>query len=221
MLYRLTNKSIKTETSRDALKNFFCDLCQKGYARSNELDSHYSSYEHNHRQRLKDMKQMQKDPHAAEKARKAEKKADKAAGLLSVKLDAGKKGGEVKKKGGFKTVFKASGSKEEEKKEDVVEREAEVKTEADVKKEEIKIPGLGSYQPNLEEVDENEEEYEPEISDSVVSWKVEGLFSDENGDDAYDPFHPSGCGQGCDCHLLRARRIASAAGDEKNVWKYF
>jgi hypothetical protein len=164
------------------------------------------------------MRQMQKDPLAAEKARKAEKKADKAAGLMSVKLDSGNKGGEVKKKGGFKTVFKGSGGKEEPKKEDVVEKEVDTKKE-ETKTEDFKIPGLGSYQPKMEE-SADEEEYEPEIGDSMVSWKADGLFDDEDGEDAYDPFQPSGCGDDCNCSLAKARRVAMAVGDEKNVWKY-
>jgi hypothetical protein len=164
------------------------------------------------------MKQMQKDPLAAEKARKAEKKADKAAGLMSVKIESGKKGGEVKKKGGFKTVFKGSGSKDDVKKDDFVEKEVDAKKE-EIKTDDFKIPGLGSYQPKMENADDNEE-YEPEISDSMVSWKAEGLFADENGEDAYDPFQPSGCADGCDCPLSKARKVARAAGDEKNVWKY-
>lgn len=84
----------------------------------NDYEAHLSSYDHSHRQRMKDMKQMVKDPTAGARARKAEAKAD---GLISIKLgEAGatamttapaassaaagfKKGGF--KKSGFKSAF--------------------------------------------------------------------------------------------------------------------
>ena len=53
----------------------------------NDYEAHLGSYDHSHRQRMKDMKQMVKDPTAGARARKAEAKAD---GLISIKLgDAG------------------------------------------------------------------------------------------------------------------------------------
>jgi hypothetical protein len=78
----------------------------------NDYEAHLGSYDHSHRQRMKDMKQMVKDPTAGERARRAEAKAD---GLISIKLggsnDAStsgsssgfKKGGF--KKSGFKSAF--------------------------------------------------------------------------------------------------------------------
>ncbi len=57
----------------------------------NDYEAHLSSYDHSHRQRMKDMKQMVKDPTAGARARKAEAKAD---GLISIKLgDVGGGGG--------------------------------------------------------------------------------------------------------------------------------
>lgn len=53
----------------------------------NELDAHLSSYDHAHRKRLQDMKKMQSDPRAAEKARRAERKEAEKTGLVSIKLD--------------------------------------------------------------------------------------------------------------------------------------
>lgn len=53
------------------------------------------------------MKKLARDPMAAEKARKAEEKANKGSGLISIKLGGEKEG--VKKggfkKGGFKSAF--------------------------------------------------------------------------------------------------------------------
>jgi hypothetical protein len=73
----------------------------------NEYEAHLSSYDHSHKQRLKDMKQMVRDPQAAARARKQEAKAE---GVISIKLDAGgaAAGGGFKKGGFKKTGFKAA-----------------------------------------------------------------------------------------------------------------
>jgi hypothetical protein len=218
------NNLLQNDSSRDALKKFFCELCQKGYARPNELDSHYSSYEHNHRQRLKDMKQMQKDPQAVEKARKAEKRAD-GAGMMKIEEKGGKggKGGVVKKSGGFKTVFKGNAKKEEaDAKVEAKKEGLKPEHEPEAKKDEIKIPGLGLVQPHPEPgAGEDEEDYEPEIADITMDWtQDEKSWDDGEKDDAYDPFQPTHCGNDCTCVLSQARRKARAVGDEKNVWKY-
>ena len=65
----------------------------------NEYDAHLGSYDHSHRQRLKDMRNMVKDPNAAERARKAEAKE---AGFMSIKLSGQSGGSGGFKKGGFK-----------------------------------------------------------------------------------------------------------------------
>ncbi|KAK0295570.1 hypothetical protein LTR54_004952 [Friedmanniomyces endolithicus] len=75
-----------TESAREARKSFFCELCQKGYARMNDFEAHEGSYDHQHRKRLKEMKQLTKDPNAASKAREAERKANEEAGLKSINL---------------------------------------------------------------------------------------------------------------------------------------
>ena len=78
----------------------------------NEYEAHLSSYDHSHKQRLKDMKQLTRDPMASTKARKAEAKANSQSGLISIKLggdsSAGGGAGFKKagfKKGGFKSAF--------------------------------------------------------------------------------------------------------------------
>jgi hypothetical protein len=74
----------------------------------NDYEAHLSSYDHSHKQRLRDMKAMVRDPNASNRARRAEAKAD---GMVSIKLagqDAGgasaaaATGGAGFKKGGFK-----------------------------------------------------------------------------------------------------------------------
>jgi hypothetical protein len=83
----------------------------------NDYEAHLSSYDHSHKQRLKDMRQLTRDPLATEKARKAEAKANAGSGLISIKIGEGgsaKKGGF--KKAGFKSAFalaEESGVKDE------------------------------------------------------------------------------------------------------------
>ncbi|KAG9243422.1 hypothetical protein BJ878DRAFT_535234 [Calycina marina] len=116
-----TNPAPKTDSAREAVKSFYCELCAKGYSRMNEYEAHLSSYDHSHKQRLKDMKQLTRDPLASSKARKAEAKANAGSGLISIKIresggtSAAKKGGF--KKVGFKSAFKTvdgEGGQEEE-----------------------------------------------------------------------------------------------------------
>ncbi|KAJ5975176.1 C2H2 finger domain protein [Penicillium waksmanii] len=76
-----TNPAPKTESARSALSSFTCTLCSKSYSRHPEYEAHIGSYDHQHRKRLQDLKQLSRDPNAAEKARRAERKADAEAGL--------------------------------------------------------------------------------------------------------------------------------------------
>ncbi|KAK6839421.1 hypothetical protein PG987_005287 [Apiospora arundinis] len=80
----------QTASARAARQSFYCELCAKGYSRMNDYEAHLSSYDHSHRQRMKDMKQMVKDPTAGARARKAEARAD---GIISIKLGAAAAGG--------------------------------------------------------------------------------------------------------------------------------
>ena len=110
-----TNPAPKTDSAREAVKSFYCELCSKGDARMNEYEAHLSSYDHSHKQRLKDMRQLSRDPLASTKARKAEEKANTQSGLISIKLggdasasSSGSAGGFKKggfKKAGFKSAF--------------------------------------------------------------------------------------------------------------------
>jgi hypothetical protein len=78
----------------------------------NDYEAHLSSYDHSHKQRLKDMKAMVRDPMAAARARRQEQKDG---GVISIKLGEGaaaagggfKKGGF--KKSGFKSAFVSVG----------------------------------------------------------------------------------------------------------------
>jgi hypothetical protein len=114
----------RTEAARTALKSFYCELCQKGYARLPEWEAHEASYDHQHKKRLKEMKAMSRDPAAAQRARKAERKADEKGGaaLISIKpMKLGTSAGNATakapqgaagsgfKKGGFKSAFGGQG----------------------------------------------------------------------------------------------------------------
>lgn len=107
--------SAKTDSAKAARSAFYCDLCQKGYSRMNEFEAHESSYDHQHRKRLKDMKEMQRQVQTS--GRKEEKGP-----LMSIKLGAGSSkssgGGGGFKKGGFKNAFAPVGADEDVKKED-------------------------------------------------------------------------------------------------------
>ncbi|KAL2062388.1 hypothetical protein VTL71DRAFT_6654 [Oculimacula yallundae] len=129
------------------------ELCSKGYARMNEYEAHLSSYDHSHKQRLKDMRQLTRDPLASSKARKAEAKANSQSGLISIKIgeggsSAGGSGGFKKagfKKAGFKSAFAPAdgeGVKEEER--------------TEIKEEKRELPG------SLRIVDQGESDTEDE-----------------------------------------------------------
>lgn len=124
-MYKLTTRTppqrhqtlppAQTAAAREARQAFYCELCQKGYSRHNEYESHLSSYDHSHKVRLKEMRAMTRDPTAAARARKAEAKAD---GVISIQLGGGGSGGggggsgDKPAGGGFKKGgFKKSGFK--------------------------------------------------------------------------------------------------------------
>ena len=168
----------QTASARAARQSFYCELCTKGYSRMNDYEAHLSSYDHSHRQRMKDMKQMVKDPTAGARARKAEARAD---GIISIKLgaaaggggdgdaaaaggssggnnNAGLAGGFKKggfKKSGFKSAFTPVGGGAEEK---VKEEEKQTGAEKEVSKEK-KV--LGDEEESDTE-DEGYEVYDPQ-----------------------------------------------------------
>ncbi|KAI0018107.1 hypothetical protein F4780DRAFT_539714 [Xylariomycetidae sp. FL0641] len=160
-----TLPSAQTASARAAMQSFYCELCSKGYSRMNDYEAHLGSYDHSHRQRMKDMKQMVKDPTAGARARKAEAKAD---GLISIKLGenasgsgsnaaAGAGGGGFKKggfkKSGFKSAFApvGGGSGAED---------AAATPAAPVKEERVTIPGLEPKVDLEGESDTEDEGYE-------------------------------------------------------------
>uniref|UniRef100_A0A7M4F407 Zinc finger protein 804B n=1 Tax=Crocodylus porosus TaxID=8502 RepID=A0A7M4F407_CROPO len=62
----------------DVKANFYCELCDKQYLKHQEFDNHINSYDHAHKQRLKDLKQREFARNVASKSWKDEKKQEKA-----------------------------------------------------------------------------------------------------------------------------------------------
>ncbi|NXN92973.1 Z804B protein, partial [Rhinopomastus cyanomelas] len=62
----------------DVKSNFYCELCDKQYHKHQEFDNHINSYDHAHKQRLKDLKQREFARNVASKSWKDEKKQEKA-----------------------------------------------------------------------------------------------------------------------------------------------
>ncbi|KAI4198325.1 MAG: hypothetical protein LQ350_005342 [Teloschistes chrysophthalmus] len=179
---------VATESAREARKSFYCELCNKGYGRINELEAHEGSYDHLHKKRLKDLRQMSRDPTAADRARRHEA-ADSPFSIKPISLNptasttssgnnkdpSGKVKGGGFKKGGFKNAFAPAddggdeeGSGKGEGKENLVVKE-------EGKGEGVEL-GLGL---GMEVEDEDEDD---------------GLDEGER----YDPHRPTGCWDGCE-----------------------
>lgn len=182
----------QTESARSALSSFTCALCNKSYSRHPEYEAHISSYDHQHRKRLQDLKQLSRDPNAAEKARRAEKKADADAGLRVINTSqatgtapSGTTGGGGFKKGGFKSSFST-----------------------------VKAPPAPAVKKNVLG-DDNEDE-EPVAAkptggqapaqrvketmaqgDQVESDTDDEYSNDNSGGGYYDPHKPTDCSSGC------------------------
>nr|XP_033800011.1 zinc finger protein 804A [Geotrypetes seraphini] len=62
---------------QDFKANFYCELCDKQYYKHQEFDNHINSYDHAHKQRLKELKQREFARNVASKSRKDEKKQEK------------------------------------------------------------------------------------------------------------------------------------------------
>ncbi|KAK2849636.1 hypothetical protein Q7C36_008419 [Tachysurus vachellii] len=62
----------------DLKANFYCQLCDKQYYKHQEFDNHINSYDHAHKQRLKELKQREFARNVASKLRKDEQKQERA-----------------------------------------------------------------------------------------------------------------------------------------------
>ncbi|KAF3401998.1 hypothetical protein F1880_009725 [Penicillium rolfsii] len=198
-----TNPAPKTESARSALSSFTCTLCNKSYSRHPEYEAHISSYDHQHRKRLQDLKQLSRDPNAAEKARRAERRADAEAGLKVIDASApsGKKSGNAGtsgggsagggggfKKGGFKSSFSTVKGPVAPVRKNVLgdDDEAEESGGGEDRGGKERISGAGSQGGQATEAREDAE------SDTD-----EEYTRDREGGGYYDPRRPTGCHAGC------------------------
>ncbi|CAM4701336.1 unnamed protein product [Leuciscus chuanchicus] len=62
----------------DSKANFYCELCDKQYHKHQEFDNHINSYDHAHKQRLKELKQREFARNVSSKSWKDEKKQKRA-----------------------------------------------------------------------------------------------------------------------------------------------
>jgi hypothetical protein len=155
-----------------------------------EFQAHQSSYDHQHKQRLKDMKQMSKDPNAAANARKAEEAEKKKMGIISIKITGDDK---PVKKGGFKKLFGGSGNTGGESKVSDGERKPGFKkvfggdNEGGRKEGVIRDPLAGDGDVRTGEEWEGDE----------------GIWNEgDPGYEYYDPSKPTGCRVDCPCHQV-------------------
>ena len=123
------------------------------------------------------MKQMQRDPLASTKARKAERKADEKSGLITikpVKLDMASTAGSGTgfKKGGFKNAFGGD----------------------DVKKEDVETSGVKGESLNIGKSENQDTRKGQELVESDT---------DDNYE-YYDPRKPTDCFEECPGRLLSA-----------------
>ncbi|KAK7516555.1 putative C2H2 finger domain protein [Phyllosticta citriasiana] len=203
-----TNPAPLTDSAREAAKNFFCELCNKGYKRHNEFEAHISSYDHQHKKRLKDMKEMSKNPQAAEKARRAERKADEEAGLISmdpVKMDLppSKKGGF--KKGGFKSAFGKALPVEEPQQQ---QQQQQQPTRDALPPP---APARGGFKKafgGAEDFKKSDDVGKENIAAAEIPATAADVDDETDSDEdlgypKYDPLHPTGCrDHGCHCHSV-------------------
>ncbi|NXU56920.1 Z804A protein, partial [Turnix velox] len=71
-------KNVITKALEDLKANFYCELCDKQYYKHQEFDNHINSYDHAHKQRLKELKQREFARNIASKSWKDERKQEKA-----------------------------------------------------------------------------------------------------------------------------------------------
>ncbi|CAI7661333.1 unnamed protein product [Penicillium pancosmium] len=202
-----------TESARSALSSFTCTLCSKSYSRHPEYEAHIGSYDHQHRKRLQDLKQLSRDPNAAEKARRAERKADAEAGLRVIdtptpatsgaetvsfaqkKSGAGGGGGGFKK-GGFKSSFasvKGSPAPGPVKR-NVLGDDDDGNTEAGV---DGQSGGSGKESTKAAPTATTATTGSKLVRDDVESDTDEEYARDLDGGGYYDPRRPTGCFGGC------------------------
>ncbi|KAI4700613.1 hypothetical protein J4E81_003574 [Alternaria sp. BMP 2799] len=169
-----------------AVRLFNCTICDKGYPRQLDYENHLRSYDHNHRQRLADMKKLtasndtesNKPKQGLEMRSIDVENANKKPGVGSRFTKIGGGGGGAAAGGRFKKVGVAVGGKEgvEEKAEGVV-----VKTE-DMPEKSVEVPVAAAMPVAEAEVRKEEDTVmaDEEKADEII-WEE------------YDFTKPTGC----------------------------
>lgn len=112
---------------------FFCTLCNKGYSRLSELDTHESSYDHHHRKRAKDLREASRDPKRHDR--------NSAADMSRLVEGENKK---VQAKRGFRSAFGSS----EQRQDGEIEQSAVIQTEHKVAADDKStVDDSGLYDP--------------------------------------------------------------------------
>ncbi|KAH7400822.1 hypothetical protein DE146DRAFT_476374 [Phaeosphaeria sp. MPI-PUGE-AT-0046c] len=171
-----------------AVRLFNCSICDKGYPRQLDYENHLRSYDHNHRQRLADMKKLtaSNDPESS--------KPKQGLDMRSINVEeAGKKmgaGGRFTKIGGgagggiagrgFKKVGVAVGKEGEKKKDVVVEKVDSKKVEGESES------GAGVVEKTAERREEKKE-----VDDTVMAGAEDE--EEEVTWEQYDFTKPTGC----------------------------
>jgi hypothetical protein len=170
-----------------AMRLFNCTICDKGYPRQVDYENHLRSYDHNHRQRLADMKKItaQNDPDSA--------KPKQGPDMRSINVEESTKkmgaGGRFTKVGtgvagrGFKKVGVSVGGEKKVEEGKVDEKKAEEAVGEE--KAVAGVPGVAA--PSMkaeEEMDEKKDEdtvMADEDEEDVITWEE------------YDFTKPTGC----------------------------
>lgn len=95
------------ESLKDLKEMFYCELCDKQYFKYKEYDNHINSYDHAHRQRLRELRQRESTRNIYAKKKKEQKQMEKE--MHRLHLLSGK-GAETRMSTGFKIAFKSSTS---------------------------------------------------------------------------------------------------------------
>lgn len=156
--------------------NFYCDLCQKGYARQNEFAAHETSYEHQHAERLTKLKKQN-----AAMARKdtADTRAKPSGGMTikPINMPSSSATGPKGPKKGFKTAFAAvkdetTGSSVSETKAKELESDEAKQLNDQIKQLREKSFEVNRRNRELEELREAEERKNPPVNVQGVDKSV-------------------------------------------------
>mmetsp|Transcript_23665 Transcript_23665/g.65633 ORF Transcript_23665/g.65633 Transcript_23665/m.65633 type:complete len:401 (-) Transcript_23665:82-1284(-) len=74
------------EVVKEELSTFYCELCNKQYKTAMELETHLSSYDHHHKKRLIEMKQMQSERTKADRTRREKRQMEKELAKMNAQV---------------------------------------------------------------------------------------------------------------------------------------